>query len=202
MVEQAPLKRLVAGSSPVGTSTVMKYIMLFCFLLFSPLAQADFLTGLLVGTSMSNPSKTVVVNRDEFSLQVEQIKNYLPEVREPFYSNQAEFLIEGKDKNKYLNYFSNGGYTVSYQEGKLIFNLQNNYSLYIQREQKIKESQKKAEANWQAIKPYLKTIGIIFLVILVISSFFRAVLEMNRLGFTQFFLKVLTNQIEKIKQNK
>lgn len=165
-------------------------------------AKADFWTGLLLGSMTSSSSKTYVVNQDEFSKQVEVINQQLPQVSRPYPQEIKTFLVTKDDKDKYLNYYTNGGYKVEYKSNQLVFDLSSNYQLFLAQAQEYEKSQAEFQATMVAIKPYLKGIGIFAFSVLLMVSFFRAIYTMNQLGINQWFLKILTKQLNKIKENK
>lgn len=176
-----------------------KYILLAC-LFFSPLAQADFGTGLIVGSLLSSgPRNTTVEVKDEFAKQVEQIESSLPNK----YSSTAlqpsyTFAVDPKESQKYLNYFKNGGHAVTYQKGQLTFDYSSKYQAYLRYEEQRRIDQAEFDRKWEKAKPYVKGVGYFILGIILLSALVSAINETRNSGIAGALWKVEKRLLEKV----
>jgi hypothetical protein len=177
----------------------MKYIF-FLLLLIPSLARADFATGLIVGSLLSSgPRTTKVEVKDEFAKQVEQIEDQLPSkysstANQPTYT----FSVIPQDSAKYLNYFKNGGYNVTYKGGQLTFDYSGKYQTYLQYEQERAQDQAAFDQKWQKAKPYLKGLGIGALVIWFLVALVSALQQMHQSGILGYFLDIEKKLLSKV----
>lgn len=176
----------------------MKYLFVLLFLV-PTLAQADFTSGLIVGSIISSGPKTTTVEvKDEFAKQVEQIEQNLPRSYEPVTKPFYHFYVLKSEAPKYLNYFKNGGYDVTYQEGSISFNLSSRYEAYLDRQKQREEEQKAFDKKMDAWKPYLKVFGILFLLGIVLIALVKTLIDMHRWGVLNWFYQIEKKMIARL----
>lgn len=176
----------------------MKY--LFVLLLLIPnLAKADFSTGLIVGSLLSSGPKTTIVEvKDEFAKQVEQIELALPNNYEPVTQSHYSFSVIPEEAKKYVNYFKNGDYQLSYQEGTITFDLTARYVNYLAVQAESQAEQKAFDQKWEAYKPIFKNIAYLALALLVFISLIKAITDLSNMGILGWFYRTETKLIKKL----
>lgn len=184
----------------------MKYWLTAGLLLMSYSARADFATGLVVGSLLSSGSRTTQVTvQDEFAKQVEQIERNLPYKWQSSASATKTFMVEPSQASKYINYFKNGGWSVTYGGGELTFNLQEQHSKYLQEQEAQQIAQKESDLWWQTYGPWLKygflgLVGFIFFI-----GFIKTLGEVFNSPVGNLFsqtLQLLIKRIQELKSKK
>lgn len=129
--------------------STMKLLVFLSSFLFALNVQADFTTGLIVGSLLSSPE----AQKSEFEMQVRNIERNLPYNPEGYTSTpEVRALVPAGEESKYLTYFKNKGYNVALKNSELVFNFKLNYQLALQAEAERKE-------QWEKNKPFWKKVG-------------------------------------------
>lgn len=156
--------------------------------------QADFTTGLIVGSLLSSPE----AQKSEFEIQVRNIERNLPYNPRGYTSSpEVRASVPSGEESKYLTYFKNKGYNVSLINSELVFNFKLNYQL-------AQQAQAEQEAKWEKNKPFWKKVGwSIFAIWILVSlgnlAFFILKNFDKTASLSYTFAKILIAFVEKNK---
>lgn len=172
----------------------MKLLVFLSSFLFALNVQADFTTGLIVGSLLSSTPE----QKSEFEMQVRNIERKLPYKPDGYTSfPEVRAYVPAGEESKYLSYFKNKGYNVSLTNSELVFNFKLNHQLALQAEAERKE-------QWEKNKPFWKKVGwsLFALWILVCLGNF-ALFTLKHFdkssSFTYFIAKMIISYVEKNK---